>query len=275
VQNSLQDCVLPWLAFIGRSPKRIANGPPGSQYLPCQILLGHNRQPRCEKVHFIQSVLLLFRDHYFLVIFSLSLKHFVLTMASLCVLLDRTSRTINIVLDSTLFLICLICNLLLILLFLSPGAFHLDSLVHPGSKSFSHAVVVALTTAIFTTSTSALVTKAVEHSVWLKLAPGSSRKTTTIGESCRLAQWSASPIAGLCYNIMGQAWTFKLGGLCLVGISVPYSSQVTLKLAILPPMLLDTSAHTRSNTQASSMVLQKCKTMASSRPMCLEPWLLY
>jgi hypothetical protein len=92
------------------------------------------------------------------------------------VLLDRTSRTINIVLNSTLFLVGLICNLLLILIFLSPGAFHLDSPVHPRSRSFRPAVIVALATAISTASTPALMTGVVEHSVWLRLAPGSSRK---------------------------------------------------------------------------------------------------
>jgi hypothetical protein len=140
-------------------------------------------------------------------------------MGSLHAFLDRNSRGINIALDLCLFAACLICYALLILLFLTPSIFQLDPLVHPTRSTIKPTVVVALLNALLTAATSALVTRAVEHSFWLKLAPRQVQKRLTIGETYQLAQWSISPLARLWYIFVGRAWALKFGGLFLIGLA--------------------------------------------------------
>ena len=80
-------------------------------------------------------------------------------------------------------------------------------------------MVVALLSALLTAATSALTTRAVEHSVWLKLASRPIKKKITIGETYCLAQWSISSLARFWYFFIRHAWTLKFAGLFLIGIA--------------------------------------------------------
>lgn len=119
-------------------------------------------------------------------------KQFVCTTASISAFLDRKSCTANAVLDTMLLVLCVLCNLLLVLLFASVPASHLDSLLYIQRSNTSPVVVVGLTTAVPSRLTSALVTRAVEYISWLNRTLRSIRKNITVGEMCRLAQWFVS-----------------------------------------------------------------------------------
>lgn len=104
-------------------------------------------------------------------------------MGAFQIFLDRRSHAINIVINLFLIVLCLFCYALLILLFLSPSVFQLDSLLYPRPNLIQPTVVVALLSALLAAATSALTTRAVEHSVWLKLAPRPTQKKITIDET--------------------------------------------------------------------------------------------
>lgn len=129
-------------------------------------------------------------------------------------------KVISFVFTLSLLALCVLCYVLLVVLFVRPQAFHIDSLVHPDSNSIKPAVVVGLVAALLGGSTSALVTRAVEQSLWLKLAPRSVKNRLTVGESRRLAQWSVSPLARLAYVLNGSYWLLKIGGILLLASSI-------------------------------------------------------
>jgi hypothetical protein len=141
-------------------------------------------------------------------------------MALLRAFLERNSRLLNISVSLILVSICLACNVLLVLLYLTPASYHIESLVYSQPGNIKPAVIVTLITAIFTAATSGLITRSVEHALWLKLTPRAVKKRLTVGESSRVAQWSVSPIARLSYVFDGQFWTLKIGGILILSLSI-------------------------------------------------------
>lgn len=105
-------------------------------------------------------------------------------------------------------------------IFLSSHSLHIRSLVIVVPGEVKPAVVIALLAALLAASTAALVTRCVEQSLWLKLAPGFSNRKLTVGESHRLAQWSVSPLARLSYLLRGHSWMLRISGIFLVSTAV-------------------------------------------------------
>ena len=169
-------------------------------------------------------------------------------MAPLRQFLERNSRWLNIALSLILVAICVGCNVLLVLLYLAPASYHIESLVYSKPGNIKPAVVVTLITAIFTAATSGLITRSVEHALWFKLTPRAVKKRLTVGESYRLAQWSVSPIARLGYVFDGHFWTLKIGGILL------------LCLSILTPVLVSgISQHEETTITTSSQPAQSSR----------------
>lgn len=132
-------------------------------------------------------------------------------------------RAVNMFYTTSLALVCLVCYILLLLLFLQPSLYHIPSLVAvgtPSSWSITPAVAVGLITAVLAAATSALVTRCVEHSLWLRLVPRPVRQTLTAGEATRLAMWSVSPLERFIYAVTGASWLLKASGLLLLAVTI-------------------------------------------------------
>lgn len=132
---------------------------------------------------------------------------------------DRHVRAVNISLNLVLLTISLLCYVLYLILFLSPQSFRISSLVYPQPGNVKPAVVIGLIAAIFTSSTSALVARAVEESLWIKLDSRPVRRQLTVAETRRLAHWSVSPLSRLLYVVEGSSWALKISGILLIGTS--------------------------------------------------------
>ncbi|KAH7375196.1 hypothetical protein B0T11DRAFT_308823 [Plectosphaerella cucumerina] len=132
-------------------------------------------------------------------------------------------KALNILISVSLAFACLACYAILIILFMRPSLYHISSLVNvgrPSSWSLTPAVAVGLISALLAAATTALITRSVEHSLWLKLVPRSVRTPLTAGETTRQAMWSVSPLARLTYAVTGASWLLKLGGLLLLAVSI-------------------------------------------------------
>jgi hypothetical protein len=135
-------------------------------------------------------------------------------------LLGRYSRALNITVSILLYIIVLICYTLILILFLSPRSLLIPSLIYPDSKGVKPTAIVALIAAVFVGATSALITRSVEQSLWLKLAPRHVKKQLTVGESRRLAQWSVSPLARVTYLLNGRSPFLKISGIMLLATAI-------------------------------------------------------
>jgi hypothetical protein len=131
-------------------------------------------------------------------------------------MLNTSSKAFEVALNVTLICLCLLSYALLILLFVDSQVLHIRSLVIVVPGEIKPAVAISLLAALLTASTSALVTRCVEQSLWLKLNPGYPDRKLTVGESHRLAQWSVSPLARLSYLLYGHSWMLKFGGIFLL-----------------------------------------------------------
>lgn len=132
----------------------------------------------------------------------------------------KHSRAINILTEITLVLIIFLCYALYIILFVSPSTYVLDSLITPAARGLKPTTAVTLISTLFVAATSALVTKGVEQSLWLKLSPRNINKPLTWSETHRLAQWSVSPISHLVYLFDGSFILLKIAGPLLVAIVI-------------------------------------------------------
>ncbi|KAG7411033.1 hypothetical protein ACKAV7_010789 [Fusarium commune] len=130
------------------------------------------------------------------------------------------SRMINRIINFLLLLSMLLSYILIIILYASPGSYHIRSLLDPSASGIKPATAVTLVTAVLAASTSSLATRCVEQSLWLKLAPRFVKKPLTIAESRRLAQWSVSPFAHLTYLFDGDSWRLKFGGILLIALAI-------------------------------------------------------
>ena len=129
------------------------------------------------------------------------------------------SQAVNIAVSLLLLLLCLLCNALLLILFLRPNWYHLSSLLFPGTGRLKPTVAATLIDALYTAVTAALVTRQVEHSLWLKLTPKNVKKRMNVGETHHLAQWCVSPLERIVYLFAGHSWLLKFGGLLLLGLA--------------------------------------------------------
>lgn len=137
---------------------------------------------------------------------------------------SHSSRAFHIGLNLTLLILTLLSWLLLILLFVKPQIFHIPSLIQvprdPASKPTTLSPNVAITAlaTLNIAACTALITRCVEHSLWLRLSPPSRspRGRLTVGKTYRLAQWSVSPLARLSYVCAGDSWPLKVSGVLLV-----------------------------------------------------------
>ncbi|KFG79489.1 hypothetical protein MANI_021747 [Metarhizium anisopliae] len=128
-------------------------------------------------------------------------------------------RLLNILLTASLALVSLVCYILLIILYVQPKLYHIPSLVYvDGSSSIKPSVAVSLITATLAAATSALITRCVEHSLWLKLAPRHAGSPLTVRETRHLAQWTVSPLARLTYPVHGGFQLLKISGVLLLAV---------------------------------------------------------
>lgn len=127
----------------------------------------------------------------------------------------RYSLTFNILTNIAWAIVCLICYALLVILFLRPAWLQLDSLVFVRDSQLSPTVAIGLITVLLSGSTATLVTRAAEHSLWLKLVPQESNHRLTVSETRRQAQWSVSAWERLKYFFTGDSWLLKFGGMFL------------------------------------------------------------
>ncbi|KAL2885881.1 hypothetical protein HOO65_070343 [Ceratocystis lukuohia] len=104
-------------------------------------------------------------------------------------------------------MICIICYALLLIIFFSPKSFHIDSLTNPDKTSIKPTVAVSLISVVLKAATAALITRCVEHSLWIRLSKDPNREgldaALTVGEMRRLAQWAVSPLEQFLYVIGG------------------------------------------------------------------------
>ncbi|DAA75805.1 TPA_exp: Uncharacterized protein A8136_1527 [Trichophyton benhamiae CBS 112371] len=136
------------------------------------------------------------------------------------------SRPVKVAISISLALVILFAYILLIVLFTSPQALHIDSLLYvgdnPASRTrFTPQVAVALLSAILTGATIALATRCVDESLWNHLTPSTAADRITAAESRNLALWSVSAVARIRYLFVGGSWALRLSAvLLLAGVAV-------------------------------------------------------
>ncbi|KAF3935248.1 hypothetical protein ABW19_dt0202693 [Dactylella cylindrospora] len=146
-------------------------------------------------------------------------------MATLSHLLSVYSREIKLLVILALSILILASYGVIIILFLRPSVFGLNSLIRPGQialpyTTFTPAVFVALLSAILTGSTVTLVTRCVDDSLWRLLTPRDRKARLTIAETRNLAQWSISTAARCYYIFLGDSWALKFSGICIISFAV-------------------------------------------------------
>jgi hypothetical protein len=141
---------------------------------------------------------------------------------------SRHSLALNIITNLALALVCLPSYGVLVALYLTQGlgvqSFTLVTQHAEGQYSIPPTAVVPVLSVVLVGATSALLTRSVEHDVWIRLqrsANVSERpRPLTADESRSRAQWSVSPFARLVYTFTGKSWTLRLSGLLLFGTAV-------------------------------------------------------
>ncbi|ETN41251.1 uncharacterized protein HMPREF1541_03186 [Cyphellophora europaea CBS 101466] len=136
-------------------------------------------------------------------------------------MLDIRGKWVSATFNLALLALSIVCYLLLVLLFVTPKTYRLDSLIHPNSGTIQPSVAVGLLSTALLGATSALITRCAEQSLWLRLSATSPGKNAlTVEESHRLAQWSVSPFERLLvYPFKGSSWLLKFGGVVLFGVA--------------------------------------------------------
>ena len=101
---------------------------------------------------------------------------------------------------------------LVLLVYLRPTCFKMDSLIDPLSTGPSPQVVISIAIAILTATTNAWTTRSVEHYFWLGLAkPVNQYKGIKLGEVERLAKWTVSPLHRTLYIFNRDHLTVRVG----------------------------------------------------------------
>lgn len=159
--------------------------------------------------------------------------------------LDINSRAVNVATVVLTSVVGVISSILVLLLFLSPQSLRLQSLITPDAIGIKPTTAVTLLAAVLIGVTASLINRAVEQSLWLKLAPRDVGNKVTIGESRRLAQWSVSPLAKLLYLFSGDRWLLKPVGILVVALAVvgPVLVSGISQASSARRMLIDSLAH--------------------------------
>lgn len=134
-------------------------------------------------------------------------------------MLELHSKIVSAIFSLSLLCLSIICYALLVLLFVTPASYNLDSLTHPNRGTIQPSVAVGILSTVLIGATTAFVTRCVEQSLWLRLSSSSPGKNAlTVQESHQLAQWSVSPLERLLiYPVKGSSWLLRLGGIVLFG----------------------------------------------------------
>jgi len=133
-------------------------------------------------------------------------------------LFGKHSRTINITTSILLGLLCGIVYVLLLVLYFTQGMWT-ESLRFVDRDGLPPTTAIPLLGVLLTGATSGLLTRAVEHSVWIRLLgrdPGPSKILAT-DEIHQRSQWTVSSFARLLYVFQGRSWLLRISGLLLSG----------------------------------------------------------
>ena len=139
--------------------------------------------------------------------------------------LKRHSLAINITINIVLLSLCAISYATLIALYYTQGL-HLRTFTYiEEGKTIPPTTAIPLLGVLLTGVTSALITRSVEHSLWISLIcdkAGSHYSNTALtdDESHQRAQWSVSPFARFLYMLNGQSWILRVSGVLLFGTAV-------------------------------------------------------
>jgi hypothetical protein len=100
----------------------------------------------------------------------------------------------------------------------------IESFQYVGRGGFAPTTAVPLLGVLLTGATSALLTRSVEHSIWIRLLCGKTELLPTkkfpTEEFHQRAQWSVSPFARLLYVFRGSSLLLRISGLLLLGTAI-------------------------------------------------------
>jgi hypothetical protein len=137
--------------------------------------------------------------------------------------LRQHSRAINITVNVLLVVLCGIGYSLLLVLYITQGMWT-ESFMFVDRGGLPPTTAVPLLGVLLTGATSALLTRSVEHSVWIRLLGEDSGllpvKSFTTDEIHQRSQWSVSPFARLLYMFRGRSWLLRISGLLLFGTAI-------------------------------------------------------
>jgi len=154
------------------------------------------------------------------------------------------SQAINITTNVLLVVLCGICYAVLLALYFTQGM-GTESLMFVDRGSLPPTAAVPLLGVLLTGATSALLTRAVEHSVWIRLLGGESHlqptRSFTADEIRQRSQWSVSPFARFLYVFQGCSWLLRIGGLLLFGTAI---LNPILLYGVSPEIVLDETTTT-------------------------------
>jgi hypothetical protein len=133
------------------------------------------------------------------------------------------SRAINITVNILLVVLCGISYALLLVLYITQGMWT-ESFMFVDRGSLPPTTAVPLVGVLLAGAISALLTRSVEHSVWIRLLGGESGLLPTNifkpDEIHPRSQWSVSPFARLLYVFKGRSWLLRVSGLLLFGTAI-------------------------------------------------------
>lgn len=144
-------------------------------------------------------------------------------MERLLCFLRRHSRAINIATNVLLVMLCGVGYALLLILYSTQGM-GVESFKYVGRGGWAPTTAIPLLGVLLTGATSALLTRSVEHSIWIQLLHGKTESLPTklfpTEEFHQRAQWSVSPLARLLYIFRGSSWPLGISGLLLLGTAI-------------------------------------------------------
>jgi len=139
--------------------------------------------------------------------------------------LERHSLAINITTNIVLLLLCAISYATLIALYYTQGL-HLRTFTYiEEGETIPPTTAIPLLGVLLTGVTSALITRSVEHSLWISLICDKaglyySNTALSDAESHQRAQWTVSPFARVLYMLNGQSWILRISGVLLFGTAI-------------------------------------------------------
>lgn len=152
----------------------------------------------------------------------------------------RHSLAINITINILLALLCVLSYVFLLLLYFSQGL-GVASFTYVNRGTIPPTAIVPVFGILLNGATLALLTRSVEHDLWIKLL-GNTVQPSLSAESHRRAQWTVSPFARLLYTINGSSLLLRIGGTLLFGAVVV---NPVLLYGVSPGVTTQASIHQR------------------------------